>query len=179
MMNTLATLRDQNGRSVHLACTRHVYAESCRMVEDITPKPSQKHPEAMWKTQTTPGWTPKASRRLADDAEGLPKACGAPRSRPESNLLKLLKVRCRRCFDPESVPKASRKDAEGFPIIPKACRRYSEGGEFAIFAFGNASGTLRGPSGDGAFYVKHLKNLTLIYCRYIHRYMADSCFPLL
>ena len=102
-----------------------------------------------------------ADQTLADDAEGLrkgwfPKACGAPRSHPESYLRspnfkkKMLKVRCRRYFDPGSVPKASRRNAKGFPIIPKACRRYAEGGEFAMFAFGNVSGTLRGPSGDGA-----------------------------
>ena len=47
-------------------------------------------------------------------------------------------------------PKASRRDAEGFPIIPKACRRYVEGCEYANVAFGNVSGTLRCPSGDGA-----------------------------
>ena len=154
-----ATIRRVLG--IYSACPRHVYAEGlpkgCGTIAEGFPK----HPKAMLKTQTTPDWTPKASQGLADDAEGLrgvaegfPKTCGAPRSRPESNLrvkiLNLLKVRCRRYFDPESVPKASRRDAEGFPIIPKACRRYAEGGEFAMFAFGNASGTLRGPSGDEA-----------------------------
>ena len=143
-----ATIRRALG--MYPACPRHVYAEGLSKGCGSNSEGFPKHPEAMRKSQTSPDRTLKGSRRLADDAKGLRTGCRRVpeglRSTPKpsrSNLrvqiLKLLKVRCRRNFDPESVPKASRRNAEGFPIIPKECRRYAEGGEFVICAFVNAS----------------------------------------
>ena len=138
------------------ACIPHVLGmyirNGCRRVADQTPKASRSIPKRCGRRRRLrigPRRLPEGLRMTLKGcgrvAEGFPNACGAPKAVPikknRVQILKLLKVRCRRYSDPESVPKASRWDAEGFPIISKACRRYAEGGEFAIFAFGNPSGS--------------------------------------
>ena len=135
-----ATIRRVLG--MHTACTRHVYAERLPKGCGSNAETFPKHPEAMRKMQTIPDWPeglpkasqrisfpklPKQCRRVPSRPEGFPKDCGAPRSRPESNIrcpnFKTFKRFMPKIFlsrvGPDETPKASRKDAEGFPDHPE------------------------------------------------------------
>ena len=117
-----------NGQSYHSACTRHVFRMSsaciCGRVAEGLPKGCgsnaegfPKHPEAMRKTQTTPDWTPMASRRLADDAEGLRKGCRSL----DDNLRSTLKP-----FRIKPFKTVKSSNVEGISI-PSRSRRLPEG----------------------------------------------------
>ena len=84
---------------------------------------------------------PKGSRRLAEHPEAFPNQTFGVQ------ILKLLKNRCRRYFDPESVPKASRRVAEGLRKGSRSSRRHAEGMPNVVNSQFLPSGTLREPFG--------------------------------
>ena len=141
---------------MYSACHRHVYAEGLPKSCGSNAEGFSKHPEAMRKMQRTPDWTPKASRRLAYDAEGLLKGCrrvpeGLPKGsrRPSrikhsaSKILNFLKVQCRRYFDPESAPKATEGTRKG----SRSPRSHAQGMPKVVNSQMLPSGTLREPFG--------------------------------
>ena len=156
---TSATLRGLNGHSYQSVCTRHVFrmssacicervAEGLRIKRRRLPEASKRYGRRR-RLQIGPRRLPEGLRMTRKGCgrvpEGFPKACGAPRSRPELNLRrpnKKIKSSMPKAFRSRVGPEGFQKGCGRVPAHPEGMSKVLN---YQFFAFGDASGTLRDP----------------------------------